>query len=208
MHKIIPKFFILLTTWQWILSVSQLNAFTNQRILKRSRVPAVMQWDWWHLCSTRCSSIPGLAQWVKGPDIASAGAQITTCGSNLIPGPGTSYAMGGQIRQWKKLKRSIWEENLKKNGYVHMYDRITLFYSRNYHNIVNQLYLNKILKMEKKNTCPVTTARVNNLFNWTSSLGVVSNFRAILFKESLDSTCWKEKKQFFYSVKTGLKFVV
>ena len=32
-----------------------------------------------------------------------------------------------------------------------MYNRITLLYSRNYHNIVNQLYLNKTLKNKKKN---------------------------------------------------------
>ena len=32
-----------------------------------------------------------------------------------------------------------------------MYNWITLLYSRNYHNIVNELYFNKILKNEKKN---------------------------------------------------------
>ena len=38
---------------------------------------------------------------------------------------------------------SMWEKNLKENGYVYMYDRITLLYSRNYHNLVNRLYFNK-----------------------------------------------------------------
>ena len=38
---------------------------------------------------------------------------------------------------------SIWEKNLKENGCVYMYNWITLLYSRNYHNTVNQLYVNK-----------------------------------------------------------------
>ena len=33
--------------------------------------------------------------------------------------------------------------NLKENGCVYMGNRITLSYSRNFHNIVNQLYLDK-----------------------------------------------------------------
>ena len=43
----------------------------------------------------------------------------------------------------------MWEKNLKKNGYVYMYNYITLLYSRNYHNIVNQLYFNRTLKKWK-----------------------------------------------------------
>ena len=38
---------------------------------------------------------------------------------------------------------SLREKNLKKNGCVYMYNWITLLFSRNYHNIVNQLYFNK-----------------------------------------------------------------
>ena len=42
---------------------------------------------------------------------------------------------------------SIWEKNLKKNGYMYMYNWITLLYIWNSHNIVNQLwYKIKILK--------------------------------------------------------------
>ena len=37
---------------------------------------------------------------------------------------------------------------MKNNGYK--YNFITLFYSRNYHNIENQLYINKTLKSDKK----------------------------------------------------------
>ena len=37
----------------------------------------------------------------------------------------------------------MWGKNLKENGYVYMYNPITLLYSRNYHNLVNQLYSNK-----------------------------------------------------------------
>ena len=42
-----------------------------------------------------------------------------------------------------------WEKNLKENGYGYIYNWTTLLYSRNYHNIVNHLYFNKTLKMEK-----------------------------------------------------------
>ena len=38
----------------------------------------------------------------------------------------------------------------KENECVHMYNGITLLYSRNYHNLVNQLYFNKTLKSEDK----------------------------------------------------------
>ena len=38
----------------------------------------------------------------------------------------------------------------EKNGCVYMYYKITLLYSRNYHNLINQLYFNKTLKNEKK----------------------------------------------------------
>ena len=41
---------------------------------------------------------------------------------------------------------SIWEKILKKNGCVYLYNWITLLYSRNCHNIVNQLYFSKTLK--------------------------------------------------------------
>ena len=36
-----------------------------------------------------------------------------------------------------------WEGNLKKRGYMYTYNRFTLLYSRNEHNIVKQLYSNK-----------------------------------------------------------------
>ena len=42
------------------------------------------------------------------------------------------------------------EKNLKKNGCVYMYNCITVLHSRNYYDIVNQLYFNKTLKHEKK----------------------------------------------------------
>ena len=66
------------------------------------------------------------------------------------------------------LWSSVWENNLKKNGWIGLwwslynykkkkkkkngcasrYNWITLLYSRNYQNIVNQLYCNKTLKNE------------------------------------------------------------
>ena len=45
---------------------------------------------------------------------------------------------------------STWEKNLKENGCLFMYDWITLLYSRNYHNPVNQQHFNKTnLKIKK-----------------------------------------------------------
>ena len=35
------------------------------------------------------------------------------------------------------------EKDLKKSGYMHMYNWFTLLYTLNWHNIVNQLYSNK-----------------------------------------------------------------
>ena len=39
------------------------------------------------------------------------------------------------------------EKNMKKNMYV--YNRVTLLYSRNKYNIVNQLYFNKIKRKKE-----------------------------------------------------------
>ena len=39
------------------------------------------------------------------------------------------------------------EKNMKKNMYV--YNRVTLLYSRNEYNIVNQLYFNKIKRKKE-----------------------------------------------------------
>ena len=45
---------------------------------------------------------------------------------------------------------SVWEMNLKENGWVYKFNCITLLYSGNYHNILNQLYFNKTLKTDIK----------------------------------------------------------
>ena len=37
----------------------------------------------------------------------------------------------------------LWEENLREHGHMCMYGCVTLLYSRNYHNLVNQLYFKK-----------------------------------------------------------------
>ena len=50
------------------------------------------------------------------------------------------------------LWSSMWEKNLNENRCVSMYTWITLSYSRNYYNLVNQLYFNKTSKSEKKIT--------------------------------------------------------
>ena len=49
---------------------------------------------------------------------------------------------------------SIWEKNLKGNGCVYMRSWITLLYSRNYYNLINQLYFNKTFENEKKKSAP------------------------------------------------------
>ena len=47
-------------------------------------------------------SIPGLAQWVKGSDSATAAAQVNNYGSDLILGSGTPYAMGQPKKEKEK----------------------------------------------------------------------------------------------------------
>ena len=44
----------------------------------------------------------------------------------------------------------MWEMNLRENGCVYMYNQIILLWSRNDHNIVDQLYFNKTLRKKKK----------------------------------------------------------
>ena len=46
--------------------------------------------------------------------------------------------------------RWSWENNLKENEDVCTYKQITFLYRRNYHNLVNQLYLNRIFLKWKK----------------------------------------------------------
>lgn len=58
--------------------------------------------------------------------------------------------------------------------------------------------INAAMKFDRLRRCarwftwPGTTALENNLFSWTSSLGVVSNLSAMLFNVSRDST-WNTK---------------
>ena len=42
--------------------------------------------------------------------------------------------------------QTIMENNIRKGMCMCMYDWVTLLYNRNWHNIVNQLYLNKKYK--------------------------------------------------------------
>ena len=44
----------------------------------------------------------------------------------------------------------MWEKDMKEGGFVYMYNRISLLYSRNDYNLVNQPYFNKTLKRKKK----------------------------------------------------------
>ena len=80
-------------------------------------------------------------------------------GGGWTGGLGLAYAHCGIWNDWlmgtccivqgtlpNVLWWSMWGKNLKKNGCMYVYNWITLFYIRNYHNIVNQLYFNKNLK--------------------------------------------------------------
>ena len=81
---------------------------------KFNHQPSTVGWGSKHCCS--CSLIQG-------------------CGSDLIPEPGTPCASGDQ-------------KNKKKNVYMYIptcictHDWVTMLYSRNWHNTVNQLYSN------------------------------------------------------------------
>ena len=57
---------------------------------------------------------------------------------------------------------TIWEKNLQKNTCMYMYNGITLLYSRNYYNIVNQLHFNSTFLKKK----PRLTAMNKNQCKW------------------------------------------
>ena len=58
------------------------------------------------------------------------------------------------------------------NGCVHIFNWITLLYARNYHNIVNQLYFNKIKKNENKNRSSHSSAAETNLTSNNEVVGL------------------------------------
>ena len=66
-----------------------------------------------------------------------------SCLENPMDGGGWKAAVHGVAEGWTRL--SNWTEmgrNLKKNRYMYMYNWITLLYTWNLHNIVNQLWFN------------------------------------------------------------------
>ena len=65
----------------------------------------------------------------------------------------------------------MWEKNLRKNGYVYMYNWITVLYSRNYKDTVSQLHFNKTFKNEKKKENPNAVAQVT-IETWVLSLAL------------------------------------
>ena len=62
------------------------------------------------------------------------------------------------------------EKNLKEKGYVYMHNCITLLCSRNYHNLVNQLYFNKTLKNETKEKTKQNKKMSKEEAHWASPL--------------------------------------
>ena len=81
-----------------------------------------------------------------------------SCGEGWTGGLGLAYAHCGIWNIWPMricyiAQRTLpifcdnyVRKNLKKNECVYMYNGIILLYSRNYHNIVNQLHFHKTLK--------------------------------------------------------------
>ena len=47
----------------------------------------------------------------------------------------------GPAIEHRELYTIIWETNIQKE-HIYIYDWVTLLYSRNWHSIVNQLYIN------------------------------------------------------------------
>ena len=58
------------------------------------------------------------------------------------------------------------EKNMKKNIYIYIYiyNWITLPHSRNQHNIVNQLYFNKILKINKNKIYRIYIKKTTSIY--------------------------------------------
>ena len=110
--------------------------------------------SWWPVCTFQGSWCQSLEKkqsqkqqmrgggWIGGMGLACAHCCMRNGWST-----GTVCASRGTLPNI--LCWSILGKNLKENGYVHMYNWITLLYSRNYHNIVNELYFNKALRKWK-----------------------------------------------------------
>ena len=74
-------------------------------------------------------------KWIEGVGLAYAHCGIFN-----------SQLMGTYLQHRNSTQQSViiyMGKNLKKNGCAYMYDSITLFYHKNYHNIIHQLYFNK-----------------------------------------------------------------
>ena len=80
-------------------------------------------------------------------------------GEGWTGGVGLAYAHWGLWNGWPMgtcclaqrtlpniLGSSTWEKNMKENGCVYMFNCITLLYSRNYHNLVNQPHFHNSIK--------------------------------------------------------------
>ena len=71
-----------------------------------------------------------------------------------------------------------WEGSLGEKGYMYMYGWVPLLSTRNYHNIVNWLYLNTKLKKNKK--------EAKQLFSIILEKSVNSRIKDILFNSEMD----------------------
>ena len=64
-------------------------------------------------------SIPSLALWVKGSGCCHRCGIGHNCGWDLIPGPGTPYAMGWPKRKKKKILPShLWSSEARRHGAI------------------------------------------------------------------------------------------
>ena len=66
-------------------------------------------------------SIPGQAQWVKGSGICCSCGVGHNCGSDLIPGPGTPYAMEKEKKkeEEKKMARKGKKKDKELNIFIY-----------------------------------------------------------------------------------------
>ena len=89
----------------------------------------------------------------------------------------------------------MWEENLKENRCVFMYNWITLLCIKNCYNTVNQLYFNKTKKWKKHHNYPLK--KYNKLMNKTKKKQTHRNREQISCYQWRGSKDKEEKKGYY-----------
>ena len=143
-------------------SLSRVWLFVTQRTVA-SQAPLSIKFSRWENWSGLPIPTPG--------DLPNPGIKLTSLASCLLHWQVDSLSLSHQgsprllFLKWISdrtfyctaqeillniLWQPNWEKNLKKNRYVYMYNWITLLYTWNERNIVNQLYSNIKLKKSLK----------------------------------------------------------